>query len=115
MPIRADRDRTQQIAGCERIKGMTDAGTCRPYRPSNGTESDIFMAQWCERCALADYDGDGCMIQLRALAHSIGDPEYPAEWSMTNGGAPQCTAFALEPPPQPRCARTADMFGDSDA
>jgi len=37
---------------------MTDAGTCRPYRPSNGTEGDIFMAQWCERCALADYDGE---------------------------------------------------------
>lgn len=84
--------------------------TFRPYRPSNGTEGDIFMAQWCERCALADYNGDGCMIQLRALAHSIGDPEYPAEWRLTNGGAPQCTAFDIDPPPEPRCDRTPDMF-----
>lgn len=84
------------------------AGTYRPYRPSNGTEGDIFMAEWCERCARNE--GDGCMIQLRALAHSIGDPEYPCEWNFTNGGVPQCSAFSVDQTAEARCDRTPDMF-----
>lgn len=94
---------------------MTHAGNLRPYRPSNGTEGDVFMAQWCERCAMADYDGGGCMIQLRAIAHGISEPEYPPEWNFTNGGAPQCTAFSLDSPPEPRCDQTTDMFGNNEA
>jgi hypothetical protein len=88
------------------------SGTYRPYRPSNGTEGDIFMAEWCEKCELhnhSDFDAP-CMIQLRALAHSISEPEYPAEWNYTNGGAPQCTAFTTGEPEDPRCERTIDMF-----
>lgn len=89
---------------------MTHSGTLRPYRPSNGTEGDIFMAAWCEHCALADHEDGGCMIQLRALAHKIDEPEYPAEWNFTNGGAPQCTAFTTDPENEPRCPETIDMF-----
>mgnify|MGYP004224667425 CR=1 FL=1 len=89
---------------------MAQDGIYRPYRPSNGTEGDIFMAQWCDKCALSDYEGDGCMIQLRALAHRVDEPEYPAEWSFTNGGAPQCTAFTTEPQTEPRCRDTIDVF-----
>lgn len=77
----------------DRHAEILKARSGEPWRPSNGTEGDIFMAQWCERCALADYDGDGCMIQLRALAHSIGDPEYPPEWQIGPDGQPCCTAF----------------------
>lgn len=93
---------------------MTDTaheGSYRPYRPSNGTEGEIFMAVWCERCALDDPDGDGCKIQARTLAFSIDHPEYPGEWNFTNAGTPQCTAFAVETPPDARCDRTLDMFG----
>lgn len=90
------------------------SGTYRPYRPSNGTEGDLFMAEWCQQCALADYDGTGCTIQLRALAHDIYDPEYPAEWNFTIGGYPQCSAFAGDPPPEPRCDKTPDMFPAED-
>ncbi|NDV53859.1 hypothetical protein [Salipiger sp. PrR003] len=89
---------------------MTHSGTHRPYRPSNGTEGDTFMAGWCANCALADYEGDGCTIQLRALAHSIDEPEYPADWNHTNGGEPQCTAFRTEAESEPRCRETLDMF-----
>ncbi len=89
---------------------VTHAGTFRPYRPSNGTEGDMFMAAWCERCALADYDGDGCMIQFRTLMHGIGDPEYPAEWNLTSAGIPQCTAFTADQPADPMCDKTPDMF-----
>ena len=83
----------------------------RPYQPSNGTEGAIFMAEWCENCAFGDYDGDGCMIQLRALAYGVGDPEYPREWVLTDGGSPKCTAFCGDQPPEPRCDKTIDMFG----
>jgi hypothetical protein len=86
-------------------------GTFRPYRPSNGTEGDMFMAEWCGNCASADYEGDGCVIQLRALMHKIDDPDYPAEWSLTDGGCPQCTAFCKDQPAEPRCDKTPDMFG----
>lgn len=83
-----------------------------PYRPSNGTEGDMFMAQWCENCALSGYDGDGCMIQLRSLAHDIDEPEYPVEWIKTDEG-PKCTAFTGDQPQEPRCEKTVDMFGDA--
>lgn len=89
---------------------MAHSGTYRPYRPSNGTEGDIFMAEWCEKCALAGYEGEGCMIQLRALAFGTHAPEYPAEWNYTNAGTPQCTAFRAEPEAEPRCDKTPDMF-----
>ena len=84
--------------------------TPQPYRPSNGTEGDFFMASWCEKCALSDYDGDGCMIQLRALAHGIDEPEYPSEWVYSSDGAPCCTAFATERRDDERCHETPDMF-----
>jgi hypothetical protein len=72
----------------------------------------MFMGQWCENCALADYEGDGCMIQLRAMMHKIGDPEYPSEWVQSDDGGPKCTAFTEDAPQQARCDMTVDMFGD---
>lgn len=89
------------------------AGELRPYRPSNGTEGDIFMAEWCARCAHANFDDEdrACMINLRAIAHQIDDPHYPAEWQFSNGGVPQCTAFAYDMPDEERCDATPDMFG----
>lgn len=88
------------------------AGSHRPYRPANGTEGDIFQAAWCAKCARANYDDpdNACMIELRAMAHRIGDPEYPTEWQYSNGGVPQCIAFTAEDPPEPRCDKTLDMF-----
>lgn len=93
------------------------SGTYRPYRPSNGTEGDIFMADWCEKCALFNPDDEdkACMINLRSLAHSIDDPEYPAEWQYSDGGVPMCTAFTTETDDAiPRCPDTADMFDEKE-
>ena len=90
--------------------------TFKPYRPSNGTEGDIFMAAWCADCAFNDVDEDPCGIQLFALAHSVGDPEYPAEWVYVDD-RPTCTAFKNQcfaddgEQLTPRCDRTLDMFG----
>lgn len=70
----------------------------------------MFMAAWCEKCAAADYEGDGCPIQLRAMALGVHDPDYPAEWNFTNGGVPQCSSFTLSPEVEHRCTDTLDMF-----
>lgn len=93
------------------------SGTHRPYRPSNGTEGEIFVAEWCANCELANFDDpeNCCTINLRAMMHRITDPEYPAEWQYSNGGVPQCTAFVCDGAPEPRCDRTLDMFDMSDA
>lgn len=72
------------------------------------------MADWCDNCAKADYGENGCMIQLRALAHRISEPEYPMEWSFDNFGQAQCTAFTLDEPVEPRCDQTPDLFGEEE-
>lgn len=85
------------------------------YRPANGTEGDIFMGNWCAGCLFNRMDDEACDIQLRALAHSADQPEYPAEWKYRQG-FPVCTAFTHkqcdEGGPSPRCDRTIDMFGE---
>lgn len=47
----------------------------RPWRPSNGTMGEIWMAEWCHRCANDTFDeetleGDSCPILMTLL---IGD------------------------------------------
>lgn len=65
------------------------------YRPSNGTEGEIFMAHFCERCAVAeekDY-GPECDILMRTMAYDVNDLGYPTEWRRDENGQPTCTAF----------------------
>ena len=50
----------------------------KPYRPSNGTEGVMFMAEQCETCARDSEDG--CPIHLASVANLPTEPEYPAEW-----------------------------------
>lgn len=91
--------------------------TVELYRPSNGTEGEMFESEFCEHCERDrawreawQTDGDpgnvkGCDILARALAFGIDDPQYPREWvriAMVDpvDGLPinwgKCTAF--EPP-----------------
>jgi len=70
-------------------------GAVRAYRPSNGTEGEIFHEQFCYRCArYGDPDGniEPCAIQGMALAVGVDDPAYPKEWIEDEQG-PRCTAF----------------------
>lgn len=98
------------------------------WRPSNGTEGDLFFASWCFQCARdrsmsegADYDelddGDVCEIIPRTFLHDVDAPEYPIEWQYGTDGQPCCTAFHHkdgEPVTHERCKHTADMFtGDA--
>jgi hypothetical protein len=99
------------------------------WRPSNGSSGEGFYNSWCERCiherpVRKDYekavaDGLGCQIFLRTMAHDLGDPEYPEEWT-DRDGTPKCTAFVedtgdAEQEPPYRCDATPDLFGGSDA
>lgn len=66
------------------------------YRPSNGTEGEIFESMFCDRCK-QDRDGS-CLIHTLALAHVEDDPLYPVEWVAPVGandypGDAKCTAF----------------------
>jgi len=64
------------------------------YRPSNGTDLDCFVGEWCEQCR--HYQGNGaepCDVLGRVLFHNIGEPEYPREWAYTERKERVCTAF----------------------
>lgn len=80
-------------------------GEVQKYRPSNGTEGEIFMAQWCHSCRrdrASREDGgdpaDGCEILARTFAiPTVEDPEYPSEWRYRpDDGRPMCTAFVWD-------------------
>lgn len=88
----------------------------KPYRPSNGTEGDIFRASWCDRCerdrlyretggnAPLNEDGsNGCSIIARTMGYDLDDPKYPKEWrrreAATEYPGGECTAFEPERAP----------------
>lgn len=64
----------------------------KPYRPSNGTEGEIFQEQFCYQCK-NDSEEEGCDILLRSMVHQINEPEYPTEWIYDENKQPVCTAF----------------------
>jgi len=64
----------------------------KPYRPSNGTEGEDFMACFCANCRRDQDEDDPCSIATWALAAAIDDPDYPEEWIVDQSG-PRCTAF----------------------
>lgn len=81
----------------------------KPYRPSNGTEGEVFMAHWCETCrhyaevAFAESLGVNprdCAndIIFKAMCHEPGEPEYPTQWQYGEDGQPRCTAHEPAPP-----------------
>lgn len=68
----------------------------RPYRPSNGSEGESFIAAWCERCEKDRRESKPCRILGRTFALDIDDKGYPKEWIRDAGewpGNPRCTAF----------------------
>ena len=50
------------------------------YQPSNGTEGEIFQAQWCERCQKDRFESKPCGILGRTMAYEVNDRRYPKEW-----------------------------------
>jgi len=102
---------------------MTAMRAGQKWRPSNGTEGEIFMQGWCAQCARDKSmrevdpvekcdDDEVCEIIAATFRHDVDDPEYPVEWQYGKDGQPCCTAFieAGQPVPPPRCKHTVDMF-----
>ena len=71
----------------------------KKYRPSNGTEGEMFMAEFCHRCVRdAAFRNDekgakGCEIIVKAMCFDVDDPQYPEEWTYDWNGEPTCTGF----------------------
>ena len=63
----------------------------QPYRPSNGSEEEWFMAGWCEKC-VKDSESHSCPIIGRTMSLMEFEPGYPEEWVEDDDG-PRCTAF----------------------
>lgn len=66
-----------------------------PYRPSNGTEGDIFMSQYCYQCLHEHPDPDvktKCDIMTSSMVFGIDEPGYPKEWVIKDG-CPTCLKF----------------------
>lgn len=87
----------------------------KPYRPANGTEGEVFMEGWCNRCKRdeafqADPDNaDGCPILGDTLMYDVAAKDYPKEWIYDEDGWGMCTAFEPIGTPE-RCQHTVDMF-----
>jgi hypothetical protein len=66
-----------------------------PYQPSNGTEGEIFMSHWCNKCSIDKFTEDGTGESCKILLDSIIGKQ-PKEWKYASNGAPLCTAFVMK-------------------
>ena len=85
----------------------------KPFQPSNGTEGEMFMSVFCERCSRECVAGTWCRIMGLALGFSVGDKDYPVQWKFDDLGWPLCTAWKDRSAPRrpSPCPKTPDMFG----
>lgn len=71
----------------------------KPYRPSNGSEGEIFYHAWCAECAHDDIyrrtQENGCPIWADALAYASDDPNYPKQLVWDTDGQPVCKGFEV--------------------
>lgn len=79
-------------------KRFVEAGRVgEKYRPSNGSEGEMFAARWCEQCeadrAYRDGTGESCEIIARTMVFDTDEADYPREWQYDATGQPCCTAF----------------------
>jgi len=93
------------------------------YRPSNGTEGELFFDAFCRQCQRdkamregIDFvecdDNERCDLIEATYGLYPDDPDYPAAWQYGKDGQPCCTDFipAGEPIPVPRCDKTLELF-----
>ena len=69
---------------------MNKARIGEKYRPSNGTEGEIFESAYCDGCSKSD---GGCLIRFNVMMLNVDNDGYPAEWQYGTDGQPTCTAF----------------------
>ena len=64
------------------------------YRPSNGTEGEIFMEKFCYQCIHDDFNNEKyCEILSDTMIYDINDSEYPKEWHYDKNNKPVCAKF----------------------
>lgn len=86
------------------------------YRPSTGTEGQLFLDAFCRRCQRDghgdDDDAARCEIIGLTMLHDPDEAEYPTAWQYGRDGQPCCTQFvpAGEPITDPRCTQTLELF-----
>lgn len=74
----------------------------KPYRPSNGTEGQMFEDRFCCHCRkFVDEEADedeaaGCRLPDLAMLYEISDPKYPKQWVFDADGRPTCKEFEQE-------------------
>lgn len=73
--------------------------TGQPYRPSNGSEGDFFMEEYCMRCFHERYlhtmkdNSKKCEILSGMMIYDTADPEYPKELVYDENDNPVCTKW----------------------
>lgn len=71
----------------------------KKYCPSNGTEGEIFISEFCEHCInekfihTQDFKDKQCKLLNNALLYDKNDKEFPEEWTYDNEGYAICTAY----------------------
>lgn len=75
----------------KRLSSILKLRAGEKYRPSNGTEGEMFMERWCYDCK-KDENHD-CPILGSTFFLDVEDPGYPTEWQYGPDGQPKCTAF----------------------
>jgi hypothetical protein len=82
------------------------------WRPSNGTEGEMFISAQCDGCKR--WNGGDCKILMKTMFFDPDEEDYPSEWCYADDGQPTCTAFAKREERKPvRCKLTPDMFGST--
>ena len=85
-----------------------------PYRPSNGTEGEYFMNEYCYRCAKDDPEKDIlCPIIIASMGYDIEDEGYPSDTWVYFNEKPTCLAFRErggDDGPEPVDPRQLDLF-----
>ena len=66
------------------------------YRPSNGTEGEMFMSQFCYNCVKYPINPNAkhqCKILCNMMVFNINEKEYPKQMIYDDSGKPTCTAY----------------------
>lgn len=89
------------------------------YMPSNGTDGQCFIEEWCCNCqrdrSLRDgVELDECDDDEKCEIVAASFRDEAVEWRELEDGRCICVAFvpAGQSIPVPRCENTADMFSD---
>lgn len=67
------------------------------YRPSNGSEGDWFINEYCMNCIHENPSQESkhkCDILTFTFCLDLNDKDYPSEWTYNEKHEPICTAFS---------------------